>query len=666
MNKLEKLLSPISIGTMQLKNRVAMAPMATNWANPDGTMSDIITDYFEARAKGGVGLLVLEVTTIDSTFPYVPQTICLSDDNHIPAMRSFTDRMHRHGAKVIPQISHPGPESLSWLFHNKQPVGPSAVICHSYKQMCRELAIEEIEPIIEQFGQAALRARESGCDGIELHAAHCYMLLGSFISALRNTRTDAYGGSAEARLRLPLEVIKRIREKAGEDFPIVMRISGDEIVEGGRDIHETQYIAPILVEAGINAFDVSAGVFPQRSWRILPPTGTPFGINTALSAAIKEVVDVPVIAVGRITDPRFAEDILQRKEADMIMLGRALLADQNWVNKAADGKFEDIAPCVGCGVGCISHREDGSPMSCVINPTVGRERELVIEPAEKTKNVMVIGGGPGGLEAARVAALRGHKATIFEKDSKVGGQLNLAAVPPMKQELAKWVKYLLSQAKKAGVEIELNTEVTPELVQEIKPDVAIVAVGSEAFVPDFPGIDNPKVVTAHDILAGKVTVPLENPLLSGKVGIPKANVVVLGGGMVGCEVADYLATKGDNPIVGRVAVTVVTSKKEVGLDMVSEIRTLLMQRLWEKGVTFSYSSIVKEILDDGVLIEKDGNEEILSGIDMIILARGVKSVDNLSETIKDYVTEVYVIGDAKEPREALEAIAEGSQIAREI
>ena len=653
MEKLEKLLSPISIGTMELKNRVAMAPMATNWANPDGTMSEIITDYFEARAKGGVGLIVLEVTTIDSTFPYVPQTICLSDDSHIPAMRQFTDTMHTHGTKVIPQISHPGPESLSWLFHNIQPVGPSAVVCHSYKQMCRELAIEEIEPIIEQFGQAARRARESGCDGIELHAAHCYMLLGSFISALRNKRTDAYGGSVEARLRLPLEVIERIRERAGDDFPIVMRISGDEIVEGGRDIHETQYIAPILVEAGIKAFDVSAGVFPQRSWRILPPTGTPFGINTALSEAIKEVVDVPVIAVGRITDPRFAEDILLREEADMIMLGRALLADQNWVNKAADGRFEDIAPCVGCGVGCISSREDGSPMSCVINPTVGREKELTIDPAKKTKNVMVIGGGPGGLEAARIAALRGHKATIFEKDSKVGGQLNLAAVPPMKQELAKWVKYLLIQVEKAGVEIKLNTEVTPELVQAIKPDIAIVAVGSEAFVPDFPGIENPKIATAHDVLAGKVV-------------ITTGNVVILGGGMVGCEVADFLANRGDNPIVGRTAVTIVTSKKETGLDMVAEIRTLLMQRLWEKGVTILNSSVVKEIIDDGVVITREGHEETLHGMNHIVLARGVKSIDTISEKIKDKVAEVYVIGDAKEPREALEAIAEGSQIAREI
>jgi NAD(H)-dependent 7beta-hydroxy-3-oxo-delta4-cholenoic acid oxidoreductase len=664
MPTLEKLFSPIKIASMELKNRIVMAPMATNWANADGTMSERLTDYFEARAKGGVGLLILEVTTIDGSFPYVPVSVGLWDDNQIPAMRKFTDIIHAHGTKVIPQISHPGPESLCWLTNGMQPVGPSTGMCFSTKQMYRELAIEEIEPIIEQFGEAARRAQEGGCDGIELHCAHCYMLLGSFISALRNKRTDKYGGSIENRLHLPIEVLTRIRQKVGDDFPIVMRISGEELVTGGRDIHETQYIAPILVEAGVNAFDVSAGAFPHMSWRILPPTGTPLGINIAYSAAIKEVVDVPIMTVGRITDPRFAEDILQRNEADAVILGRSLLADQEWPNKAAEGKFDDIAPCVGCGVGCISGREFGRAMSCVLNPSVGREKKVVITPAGKSKKVMIIGGGPGGLEAARVAALRGHQVTLYEKDSKTGGQLNQAAVPPMKQEITKWVKYLNTQVAKAGVDVNLNTEATPELVNEVKPDAVVVAVGSAPYIPDFPGIENPKVVTAHDILAGKVALPLANSM--GKPGIPTANVAILGGGLVGCETADFLASSGDNPIVGRVAVTIVTSKKEIGMDMVPEIRTLLMQRLHEKGVTVMGSSKVKEIIDDGVVIDREGKEETLHGMDSIILARGVKSVDALSDAIKNKVPEVYVIGDAKEPREALEAIAEGNKVGREI
>ncbi len=666
MPQLERLFSPLKIGSMEMKNRVAMAPMATNWANENGTVSERLSDYFEARARGGVGLIILEVTTVDGSFPYVPVSVGLWDDSQIPAMRKFTDTIHAHGAKVIPQIAHPGPESLCWLTNGMQPVGPSVGMCFSTKQMYRELALEEIENIIEQFGEAARRAQESGYDGIELHCAHCYMLLGSFISAIRNKRTDKYGGSIENRLRLPIEVLQRIRQKVSSDFPIIMRVSGEELVTGGRDIHETQYIAPILVEAGVNAFDVSAGAFPHMAWRILPPTGTPLGINTAYSSAIKEVVDVPVMTVGRVTDPRFAEDILLREEADGVILGRSLLADQEWVNKAAENRFNDIAPCAGCGGGCIAGRESGRAMTCVINPSVGRENKVIVTPADNPKKVMVIGGGPGGLEAARVAALRGHEVTLYEKDSKTGGQLNLAAVPPMKQELTKWVKYLNNQAEKAGVETKLNTEVTPELIKESKPDVAIVAVGSEAFVPDFPGINSEKVVTAHDILAGKITIPLENTILTGKPGMPEAKIVILGGGMVGCETADYLATRGDNPIVGQVAVTVVTSKKEVGLDMVPEIRTLLMQRLDEKGVIISNSSIVKEITENGVLIKREGKTESILDADMIILARGVKSVDNLSENIKDDVSEIYVIGDAKEPREALEAILEGNKTGRVI
>ncbi|MFO8101330.1 MAG: NAD(P)/FAD-dependent oxidoreductase [Dehalococcoidia bacterium] len=666
MAKLEKLFSPLKIGSMEMRNRIAMAPMATNWANQDGTISERLSDYFEARAKGGVGLIILEVTTVDNAFPYVPCTIGLADENQMAAMRQFTDIIHSHGARVVPQISHPGPESLSGIFGNIQPVGPSVGMCHSNKQMYRELALDEIEPIIEQFGQAARRAREGGCDGIELHCGHCYMLLGSFISALRNRRTDKYGGSIENRLRLPLEVIERIRDRAGKDFPIIMRISGDELVGGGRDIHETCYIAPTLAEAGIDAFDVSAGAFPQMSWRILPPSGTPLGINTAFSAALKQVVDVPIMTVGRVNDPRFAEDILQRGEADAIIMGRALLADQEWANKASEGRFEDIAPCTSCGGGCIAGRESGRAMSCVINPTVGRESKMEILPTEKSRKVMVIGAGPGGLEAARVAALRGHRVTLYEKSPKTGGQLNLAAVPPMKQELTRWVRYLNTQVEKAGVEVRLNTEVTPELVKEVRPDVAIVAVGSEAFIPDFPGIEKAKVATAHDILSGQVPIPLESPLMSGKTGIPESSILVLGGGMVGCETADFLAAKGDNSIMGRVAVTIVTSKEEIGLDMVPETRTLLMQRLRDKGVNISNSSIVKKILEDGVLIERNGQEETIRGADMIILARGVKSVDKISREIEDKVAEVHVIGDAREPREALEAIAEGSKVGREI
>lgn len=653
MTSLEKLFSPIKINSMELRNRIAMAPMATNYTNADGSISEQYRDYIEARARGGAALIILEVTSIDGSFPYVPNTVGLWDDELIPSMRGLTSAVHAHGAKVVPQISHPGPESLSFL-NGIQPVGPSAIMCHSNKVMCRELSTEEIERIVEQFGDAARRAREAGFDGVELHAAHSYMLLGSFISSLRNRRSDAYGGSIEDRLKLPLEVVKNIRAKAGGDFPIIMRLSGDELTPGGRNLEETQYIAPILAEAGVDAFHISSGTFPQMSWRILPPTGTPRGLNVAFSAAVKEVVDIPVAVVGRINDPRLAEDILRRNQADVIVMGRALLADPDLPKKAAEGRFDDIAPCMGCGLGCIAGREAGKPMTCVINPTVGREKEMAIAPAARPKKVMVVGGGPGGLEAARVAALRGHQVSLYEREAEPGGQFNLAAVPPLKQELSKGIKYLRTQVEKAGVTLQLNTEVTPELVAQAKPDVVIVATGGESLVPDIPGIRGDKVVSAHDVLAGKVVVPC-------------GHVLVLGGGMVGLEVAEFLANPGDNPVMGCTAVTVVEMLDNVGLDMVPEGRTLLMQRLRENGVKVLTSTKVKEVLEDSTVVIRDGQvQENIGGMDTIVLALGARSVDELSHKIKDKVAEVYVIGDAKEPRKALEAIAEGAEVGRKI
>jgi len=488
---------------------------------------------------------------------------------------------------------------------------------------------------------------------LELHAAHSYMLVGSFLSPLRNRRIDAYGGTVHERLKFPLDVIRSIRAKAGEDFPIVMRISGDMMVPGGQDIRETQYITPILAEAGIDAFEISAGIFPEGMFRIIPPTGSPLRPNVQLSSAVKEVVDVPVLVVGRINDPRIAEDILNRNEADMVVMGRALLADPEFPSKAAEGRFDDIRPCVGCGLGCIAVRNAGKDMTCVLNPALGREREMTLDPAARPKTVMVAGGGPAGLEAARVAALRGHEVTLYEKEPKVGGQLNLAAAVPFRQEISKIPKYFYAQAQKAGVRIRLNTEVTKELVAEVGPDVLVVATGAEPLIPNIPGVDGERVVSAHDVLGDEVDV------LPGKV-------LIVGGGMVGCETAETIANRGDNPIIGRTDVTLLEMVDDVALDTAPQSRDLLMQRLREKGVRILTSTKVLEFLDDGIVVERDGHQETIRGVDRIVLSMGVQSVDPLSAQMQEEVAEVYAIGDAKETRSALEAIAEGAEIGRRI
>ena len=653
MKQLTRLFSPIKIGAMEVKNRIAMAPMATQFANPDSTVSQKLIDYHEARAKGGVGLIILGVTSVERFFPY-PVTLSLCDDKFIPGFKELAQTVHAHGAKVIPQITHPGPASLSPLLGGPETVGPSVIKYPATGQVCRELGIEEIGPIVEQFGEAARRAREAGLDGVELHAAHGYMLVGCFISPLRNRRIDEYGGSIDARLKFPLEVIKSIKDKAGSDFPIILRISGDELVPGGQDIRQTQYIAPILAEAGVDAFHISSGALYEMAWRIMPPTGTPLGLNTGFSEAVKKVVDVPVMVVGRINEPLFAEDILERGQADLVAMGRGLLADPEFPLKAMEGRFDDIAPCTGCSLGCLARAASNQPLTCVINPAVGREKEMVIEPADKPRKVMVVGAGPAGLEAARVAALRGHDVSIYEKAPKVGGQFDLASVPPSKQEISKFIKFLYTQVGKVGAKLHLNTEVTPDLVDLVKPDAVVVATGGEPMMPDLPGIEGANVVSSHDVLSGKVVVP-------------PGNMVIIGGGMVGLEVAEFLANPGDHPLLGPNNVTVVEMLDSVGMDLASDMRSLLMHSLRENGVRILTSATVKEILDDGLVISMgDGKEEVMHGVDRIILAMGAKSVDVLSEEIKDKVAEVYVIGDAKQPRKALEAIAEGSEVARKI
>jgi NAD(H)-dependent 7beta-hydroxy-3-oxo-delta4-cholenoic acid oxidoreductase len=653
MKPLERLFQPIRIGAMEVKNRMAMAPMATDFAHPDGTLSQRIIDYYETRARGGVGLVILEVTSIDEGSPYVPNTIGLWDDRFIPGLRRLTDALHRHGARVVCQTAHPGPESLAPFFHGTQPVGPSPVICHTTKQKCRELTTGEIERLVEQFGEAARRLREAGFDGLELHAAHNYMLVGSFLSPLRNRRIDDYGGCLDDRMKFPLEVLRSIRNSAGEDFPVILRISGDMGVAGGQDIRETQYLAPRFEEAGVHAFEISAGIFPEGMERIIPPTGSPMRPNVGLSAAVKQVVGVPVLVVGRINDPRVAEDILVRGEADMVVMGRALLADPEFPAKAEEGRFEDIAPCIGCGLGCIAGRNAGHDMTCVINPVLGREQEMAITPAENPRRVMVVGGGPAGLEAARVAALRGHAVTLFEREAKAGGQLNLAAAPPFKQEICKIPKYQVAQAHKAGVSLRMGVEVTPATVEQEAPDVLVVATGVEPRIPDIPGIRDREMVWAHDVLGDKVDI------LPGRV-------LVIGGGMAGCETAEMIADRGDNPIIGSTRVTIIEMLDRVAQDVAPQNRKRLMERLRACGVEILTSTRVKRFLEDGVVVERMGEEETIRGVDRIILSTGVTPHDPLSGKLRGKVRELHVIGDAREARSALQAIAEGAEVGRKI
>ncbi len=637
---METLLSPISIGAMHLRNRIAMAPMSTDFAQDDGSVSDRMLSYYEARARGGAGLVILEVVGVDAAYPYMPRTLGLWSDDLVPSMKRLVDALHAHGTAVIPQISHPGPESLCTLFTGEEALGPSAGILNSLTGLpCREMTTEEIATAVRQYGETARRARDAGCDGMELHAAHGYMLLGSFLSGIRNGRTDRYGGPLEQRLTLLLEVVASIREHAGDDFPIILRISGDDHVPGGRTLEQTCRIVPLLEEAGVTAFHVSSGVYPDASWRVIPPSGSPLCVNAAEARAVKQAATVPVLAVGRINDPVLAEDLLARGDADIAVMGRALLADPDLPLKAAEGRLDDIVPCVGCGVGCVAAREQGGDMTCVVNPACGLEDECAIVPAATPLNVMICGGGPAGLEAARVAALRGHHVDLYERGHRLGGQYNLAAAAPSKTELSKIIGHYARQIEKAGVRVHLGTEVTPDLVRESSPDVVVVATGARPTLRDG-------AISAHDVLSGTALAGPETAL-------------VIGGGMTGCDTAELLASRG-------LRVTIVEMEDEIAAGMFTEARKVLLRLFEEKLVRVLTGTTVKEILPDGALVEREGGEEEIRAMDTVILATGTEPVNDLEEALRSVVDEVHVIGDASTPRQALDAIAEGAAIGRKI
>lgn len=632
--------------------------MTSKAAKPNGSISNLHLDYYEARAKGGVGLITVEASLVNRERTHLPGTPGLFDDSLIPGWMELVSRIHAHGAKACVQIFDPGPGSAT-IFGGKA-FGPSPVCSPDVRETPSELSISEIRQVIRDFTDAARRAKEAGMDMVQIHSAHDYGMVASFLSSYYNKRTDKYGGSLEDRLTFLLEIIQSIKSEVGSDFPIIVRLSGEERVPGGRTLVETQFIAPIIVAAGADALEISVGTIPEAFWAVVAPSGMPAPLNADAAEAIKKVVDVPVISVGRINTPRIAEFIISTGKADMVTIGRALIADPDFPSKAKTGKIEDIVPCVGDTEHCFTGYPEGYPeagiMACLVNPAVMREKKMVIAPTEKPKKVLVVGSGPAGLEAARVAALRGHDVTLYEKDTKVGGQINIASVPHHKQELVKIIKYLSCQIEKEGVKTVLGREVTAAVIKELGPDAVVVATGAAPIVPEgIPGSGGKNVVTAWDVLAGKA-------------GMQSRNIIIIGGSMAGCETADLLANLGDNIRVGCIKVTIVEMQEEVAVDCSVQTRHLLMERLRNKGVEIIKSTKVKGIQENSVTVEKEegGQAETLKGADLIVLALGSQSVNTLAEQIKDKVAEIYVIGDAKKIGKARDAIEEGRNVGRTI
>ncbi|HSW41783.1 MAG TPA: FAD-dependent oxidoreductase [Patescibacteria group bacterium] len=635
------LFSPTKIGAMEVANRFVVPPMGTNLANPDGTISDQFIAYYEARAKGGWGLLIVEVTAIDPLGKAILNEPGIWADSFIPGWRRLTDTVHRHGAKIALQLHHAGRQTYAAII-GAPVVAPSPIPCPVCNQQPHELTTKEVWELIEKFGDAAARAREAGFDAVQIHGAHGY-LVAQFMSSYSNRRTDMFGGSLSNRMRFPVEVIKNIRQKCGGAYPIIFRYSADEMVPGGRTLPESRVVGRVVEEAGADALDISVGVYETMRHIIAPPA-VPMGFLLAAAAEIKQDVKIPVIAVGRIHDPLLAENALATGQADLVAMGRPSLADPQLPNKVASGRLDEVCPCIGCLQGCLGRIFDPTKLtiSCLMNPICGREEELVATPALKVKQVAVVGAGPGGLEAAWMAAARGHKVTLYEKEANPGGQLRTGSLPPTKQELAKGIAYWVHMAEKHGVEFKYGTEATPETLLATKPDTVIVATGAEPLIPDLKGVGGSNVVTAWDVLRGRQPAG--------------AKVLVVGGGMVGCEAADYLAQHGRK-------VTVLEMLPEVALDVEGVPRSFLLERLQAGGVCVKTETKVKEITADGVVVVKDGAEAKMGGFDTVVLAMGAKPVNALKEALAGKVPEVHVLGDAVTPRKAIDAVEEGARVA---
>ena len=636
---LTKLFTPINIGKIEVKNRLVMPALTTGFAF--GEVNDQLKNYFVARARGGVGLIVVGITSVEPGTDYV---ISVSDDKFVPGLQDLAKSIHSHGAKTAIQLWHPGRYEFA-VITGRQPVSASAVTPPILsRQKPRPLTIPEIEKLEDDFAQGAKRVKEAGFDAVEFICSAGY-LISQFLSLTTNKRKDKYGGDLENRMRFILQIIEKTRDVVGKDFPIMCRISGDELIPGGNTLKEAKVIAQKLEKAGVQAFNVTAGWHESRVPMIT--MDVPRGGYVYLAEGIKEALkgtEARVIASNRINDPLLAEQILREGKADMISMGRALVADPELPNKAREGRFDDIITCVACNQGCMDNLFESSPITCMVNPLVGREGEIEINPVERSRMVLVVGGGPAGMKAAQIAAMRGHQVALCEKGDRLGGQLNLASVAPGREELGNIVEYLSVQLKKLGVRVQLKEEVTPSLVTKLKPEVVILATGAAPLIPSIPGADLPNVFQAWDVLGGKD--------VEGK------NVVVVGGGGVGCYTAHYLIARGKK-------VTLLEMLDKTAKDVGISNRWIIRNNLQKGGVKTFTSTKVESISEKEVFAIKNG-ERLTLPADSVVLAVGSKPNKSLAEAVREKIPEIYEIGDCVEPRKALQAIHEGLDVALKI
>ena len=641
--KFPTMFSPVQIGTVTVPNRFVVPPMGNNLANTDGTLSDRSLSYYQARAKGGFGLITIESTVVYREAKGGPRKPCLFSDDTVESFRRVAYACHAYGAKVSIQLQHAGPEGNSAL--TGYPLkAASAMPASAGREIPEAVSNEEVYRIIECYGDAARRAQQAGIDMVEVHCAHGY-LVSTFISQRTNNRTDEFGGCFENRMRLPRLIIENIRRKTGGNLPILCRINACDEVEGGQSVQDAAAVAAYLEqECGVDALHVTRAVHLHDEFMWAPGV-THGGFNADLVTEIKRAVSVPVIAVGRFTEPQYAELLVKQGRADLIAFGRQSIADPELPAKARNGQLETLSPCIGCLLGCVPNMFAGKPITCAVNPCVGRECEL--SPAPEKKRVTVVGGGPGGLYAAWACAVRGHQVTLVEKARELGGNFRIAAYPTGKGQLTEAIRSMIVKCQQAGVDLRCGVEAEEMLLRSLAPDAIILATGSTPLILPIPGLSDCGYVTAQDMLDGKAQM--------GKC------VLVVGGGMVGCEAAEYLAERGHQ-------VAVIEMKDVIAADVTPENRRYMFENFEENHVLLRPGAKVTQFYTDGVdYALADGSTGSLRGYDNIVLAMGSRSNTALKDTAEKVAGQVLVIGEAaKAPGNAVLATGDALEAALKI